>query len=223
MSEEDKKSSEEIEKSELQTDAADVDETKVAPADRADNGPYDASEVPSMRPYIDMGGIKIAPREGLKVRLDVDEKTKRIVAISLDYQGSTLQVQGFSAPKSTGLWNILRAQLVQNLTSQKAQVTEREGPLGPELFVIPPQGKQAQAVRFVGVDGPRWTLRGVIIGAAAQGGAEGEGVESVFREIVVVRGDAPMPPSELLQLKVPAGLQQAAQQQSEAQQTSQDS
>ena len=209
MSEEDKSTSEELEQSQLDVEAIEIDESKSAPTDRADNGPYDVAEVPSMRPYIDMGGVKVAPREGLKVRLEVDEKSKRIVAVSLDYQGSTLQVQAFSSPKSTGLWNSLRAQLAKNFTSQKATVTNREGALGAELFVIPPQGKAGQAARFVGVDGPRWTLRGVIVGPAAQGGEAGAGIESVFREIVVVRGDSPMPPSELLQLKVPAGMQAA--------------
>lgn len=62
--------------------------------------------------------------------------------------------------------------------------------------------------RFVGVDGPRWLLRGVIMGrAASEADAKAQVVE-LFRELVVVRGDEPMPPSELLELKVPAGLEQ---------------
>jgi hypothetical protein len=187
------------------------DEGKSAPSDRAERGPYDASEVPSMRPYIDMGGMKIAPREGLKVRLDVDQKSNRIMAISMDYQNSTLQVQAFSAPKSTGLWNETRTQLKNSLSQQNAQITERDGQLGPELLVEPGKGAEGQTVRFIGVDGPRWMIRGVIVGEAALGGESAAGIESVFREVVVVRGEAPMPPSELLPLKVPAGLQRSSE------------
>ena len=58
------------------------------PTDRADaTGPFDESEANPVRPYIDLGGIKILPREGLNLRLEVEEQTKRIVAVGLDYAG----------------------------------------------------------------------------------------------------------------------------------------
>ncbi|MBK0421273.1 DUF3710 domain-containing protein [Leucobacter sp. CSA2] len=191
-------------------DAIDIDETKSAPKDRETAGPFDASEVPSMRPYVDLGGIKVAPREGLQLRLEVDERANRVLAVSLEYQGSLLQVQAFSAPKTTGLWNRVRAEIAQQMGAQGAQVTEESGELGPELLVENPSaGEQggAQVARFIAVDGPRWMLRGVIMGLAAQD-AEARGrLLELFRELVVVRGDSPMPPSELLPLKVPAGAQ----------------
>src|SRR5690606_34481394 len=46
----------------------------------------------------------------------------------------------------------------------------------------------------IGVDGPRWFLRGVIGGEAASDPAAAEQVEDLFRLIVVVRGGSPMPP-----------------------------
>jgi len=58
--------------------------------------------------------------------------------------------------------------------------------------------------RFVGVDGPRWFLRGVIGGAAASDPEAAEKVEDLFRSIVVVRGGSPMPPRDLIPLKMPA-------------------
>ncbi|MGB4135503.1 MAG: DUF3710 domain-containing protein, partial [Microbacterium sp.] len=57
--------------------------------------------------------------------------------------------------------------------------------------------------RFVGVDGPRWFLRGVIGGDAASDPAAAEQVEDLFRSIVVVRGATPMPPRDLIPLKMP--------------------
>ncbi len=191
---------------------APIDDAKSAPEDRATAGPFDAAEVPTMRPYVDMGGIKVAPREGLQLRLEVDDRSKRVVAVSLDYQGSLLQVQAFSAPKSTGLWHGVRHDIQQQMQAQGAQVAEEDGAFGPELVVttqVPAeQGGGARVARFIAVDGPRWMLRGVIMGKAATDAEARAGVNDLFRELVVVRGEQPMPPSELLPLRVPAGVQQ---------------
>lgn len=193
-------------------EAHEVDETKSAPADRSESGPFDLTEVQGMRPYVDLGSIKIAPREGLQMRLEVDERAKRVVAVTLEYSGSVLQVQAFSAPKSTGLWHQVRSDIAQQMTGQGARVHEDEnGQLGPELEVITPlpaeQGGGTRTVRFLGVDGPRWLLRGVVMGQAIDDESARANIYQLFRETVVVRGDQPMPPSELLPLQVPAGVQ----------------
>ncbi|MFF8817872.1 DUF3710 domain-containing protein [Leucobacter sp. NPDC015123] len=191
-----------------------VDTTKSAPADRETAGPFDFSEVPTMRPYVDLGGIKIAPREGLQMRLEVDERAKRVVAVSLEYADSLLQVQAFSAPKTSGMWNQIRRDLTSQLTAQGAKVTEEEGALGAELVTATPvpadQGGGTREARFIGVDGPRWVLRGILMGKAAVDTEARASVVELFREIVVVRGDLPMPPGDLLPLKVPAGVQPGA-------------
>lgn len=186
------------------------DDSKSAPTDRETAGPFDVSEVPAMRPYVDLGGIKVAPREGLQLRLEVDERANRVVAVSLEYAESLLQVQAFAAPKTTGLWHGVRSELAHQMTTQGGTATEEEGVLGTELFVqTPAPDEQAgtRAARFIAVDGPRWMLRGVIMGKAAVDAGARERVFDLFRELVVVRGDQPMPPSELLPLKVPAGVQ----------------
>lgn len=191
--------------------APEVDESKSAPADRAEAGPFDSSEVPAMRPYVDMGAIKVAPREGLQLRLEVDERQQRVVAVSLEYAESLLQVQAFAAPKTTGLWHRVRGEFAQQMAAQGSEVSEETGPLGPELVVrsevSTEQGTGTRIVRFVAVDGPRWMLRGVIMGKAAFDEAARERVMELFRELVVVRGEQPIPPSELLPLQVPAGAQ----------------
>ncbi|MER7795748.1 DUF3710 domain-containing protein [Microbacterium sp. NPDC096154] len=181
---------------------------KSAPMDRAAAGPLDETEANPVRPYIDLGGIKVLPREGLNLRLEVEEQTKRIVAVGLDYADSTLQVQPFAAPRSTGLWDETRAQIRDQVRQQGGRVEEREGPLGAELLaevpVVAGQDAQMRLARFVGVDGPRWFLRGVIGGAGASDPAAAEQIEDLFRSIVVVRGSAPMPPRDLIPLKMPS-------------------
>ena len=76
-------------------------------------------------------------------------------------------------------------------------------------------------IRFVGVDGPRWFLRGLFAGAAAADPAAAAPLEAVFREVVVVRGDHPMPPRDLLELRLPAEAAAALEEQAQAQQEQQ--
>ena len=184
------------------------DEITSAPVDRATSGPFDESEANPVRPYIDLGGIKVLPREGLNLRLEVEEQTKRIVAVGLDYAGSTLQVQPFAAPRSGGLWDETRVQLRDQVKAQGGRVEEREGSLGKELLAEVPaaanEGSGLRLARFIGIDGPRWFLRGVIGGAAASDPDAAAKVEDLFRSIVVVRGGSPMPPRDLIPLKMPA-------------------
>ena len=187
---------------------SDENPDKAAPEDRATAGPFDDAEANPVRPYIDLGGIKILPREGLNLRLEVEEQSKRIVAVGLDYADSSLQVQPFAAPRTGGLWDETRVQLRDQVKAQGGRVEEREGPLGKELLAEVPataaEGSGLRLARFIGIDGPRWFLRGVIGGAGASDPDEAAKVEDLFRSIVVVRGGSPMPPRDLIPLKMPA-------------------
>lgn len=191
-----------------------VDSPKSAPEDRAVAGPLDESEANPVRPYVDLGGVKILPRPELNLRLEVEEATKRVVAVGLDYAGSTLQVQPFAAPRSSGLWHEIRDQIVEQLSKQGGRTTIVDGPFGPEVRAeIPVAGQDGtRLARFIGVDGPRWFLRGVIAGAGAGDAKAAEQIEDLFRSIVVVRGNTPMPPRDLIPLHMPAGGQAASTQ-----------
>src|ERR1700712_6129228 len=184
---------------------------KAAPADREVHGPFDESEANAVRPYVDLGGVKIPPREGLGLRLEVEEGTGRVVAVGLDFANSSLQVQPFAAPRTSGLWHEIREQIEQQILSQGGTTRVVDGALGPELLAqIPAQAAPGQApvtriARFIGVDGPRWFLRGVISGEGAVDQRVGEAMEDLFRSVVVVRGSSPMPPRDLIPLHMPEG------------------
>jgi len=187
---------------------------KSAPEDRETGGPLDEGEANAVRPYVDLGGVKIVPRPDLQLRLEVEEGSKRVIAVGIDYAGSTLQVQPFAAPRSSGLWHEVRGQIVQQIQKQGGETTERVGAFGPELIARIPVAGAAEGTtriaRFIGVDGPRWFLRGVIAGQGAIDAAAAEQIDEVFRSIVVVRGQTPMPPRDLIPLSVPAGATQTA-------------
>lgn len=198
--------------SDIETDGeGPVDHPKSAPEDRATTGPFDESEANPVRPYVDLGGVKVLPREGLHLRLEIEEGSKRVVAVGLDFAGSTLQVQPFAAPRSSGLWHEIRDQIADQIAKQGGTTTVREGAFGPELLAQIPVAANAEQggghmrlARFIGVDGPRWFLRGVIAGNAAVDPEAAEQIEDLFRSIVVVRGTTPMPPRDLIPLRMPA-------------------
>ena len=175
---------------------------------RSVTGPFDVSEVSSKDGYVDLGALLIAPREGLQLRLEVEEATQRVVAVTMDLDGSSLQLQAFAAPRSEGLWDEIREQIGQSVGSQGGQVEEIPGEFGTELVAKLPTGindgtQGYRVARFIGVDGPRWFLRGVFGGEAALNREAAAGLEELFRKIVVIRGDNPMPPRDLLQLRLP--------------------
>ncbi|HWH26986.1 MAG TPA: DUF3710 domain-containing protein [Pseudolysinimonas sp.] len=181
-----------------------IDHPKSAPENRATEGPLDESEANAVRPYVDLGGIKVLPRPDLRLRLEVEEGGQRVVAVALDYAQSTLQVQAFAAPRNSGLWGEIREQIADQVTKQGGTITSVAGTFGPELRAQLPE---TGAVRFVGVDGPRWFLRGVVSGAGATDPATMAELDDLFRSVVVVRGATPMPPRDLIPLHVPPSAQ----------------
>jgi hypothetical protein len=195
--------------SDRQTGEAPDPTAKSAPNDRASAGPFDESEANAVRPYVDLGGVKIVPRPDLHLRLEVEEGSKRVVAVGLDYAGSTLQVQPFAAPRSSGLWHEIREQIVEQIHKQGGNTKLIEGTFGLEVLAEIPVAAGAQPAgtrlaRFVGVDGPRWFLRGVIAGEGVLNPDAATKIEELFRSIVVVRGNSPMPPRDLIPLHMPS-------------------
>ncbi|MFJ5957963.1 DUF3710 domain-containing protein [Paenarthrobacter sp. NPDC092416] len=175
---------------------------------RLGKGPWDVDEIDNRDGYVDLGALLIAPTEGLQLRLEVEEATQRVVAVTMDLAGSSLQLQAFAAPRSEGLWDEIREQIGQSVASQGGETEEISGTFGKELVAkLPAEAADGsrgyRAARFMGVDGPRWFLRGVLGGEAALDRDAAAGLEDLFRRVVVVRGDNPMPPRELLQLRLP--------------------
>jgi hypothetical protein len=192
------------------------EQDKSAPADRATAGPLDESEANAVRPYVDLGGVKVLPRQDLHLRLEVEEGSKRVIAVGLDYAGSTLQVQPFAAPRSSGLWHEIRQQIIDQIHKQGGTTAIVDGPFGPEVraeipVTAPGQPAGTRLARFIGVDGPRWFLRGVIAGEGAVDADAAAKIEDLFRSIVVVRGTTPMPPRDLIPLQMPASAQTSGQ------------
>ncbi len=189
------------------------------------SGPWDETDAPADgTTRIDLGSLRLPARSGMELRVDVNQQQK-VIGATLRYGDSILQVAAFAAPRATGIWDDVRADLARSASGQGGSLTEVEGPFGPELAghvrltqpTPPGQAPPApvrRATRFLGVDGPRWFLRGMISGPAAESAEAAAPLEDVFRDIVVVRGTEPMPVREQLPLVLPpqAAAQVAAQQ-----------
>jgi hypothetical protein len=201
---------------------AGTEETPVPydPAVHSGTGPWDAAEPHPELPRVDLGSLQVPVLEGTDIQLVFAEQHGAWVTVR--HQLSELQLQAFAAPKRSGLWDEVRAEIAAEITGAGGHSAEREGPFGTELLAQVPAepGQPASGlrpVRFAGVDGPRWFLRGLFAGAAVQDPGAAAPLEAVFSEVVVVRGDHPMPPRDLLELRLPAEAAAALEEQARAQ------
>ncbi|NYI03145.1 DUF3710 domain-containing protein [Allostreptomyces psammosilenae] len=183
------------------------------PAPRPD-GPWDISEVDEPgEGRVDLGGLLVPGVEGMELRVEVAGDS--IVAATIVLGQSAIQLQAFAAPRSEGLWSEIREEIAAGISKQGGTADPVDGPLGLELRArvpvrLPDGSSGVQLVRFVGCDGPRWFLRGVISGQAAVQPESSEVLEGVFRGTVVVRGDAPMAPRDPIVLRLPEDAQMVA-------------
>ncbi|MBB5937609.1 DUF3710 domain-containing protein [Streptomyces zagrosensis] len=196
-------------------DAADAaDQVNLPPAPRPD-GPWDSTEVGNPgEGRVDLGGLFVPGVEGMELRVEVAGES--IVAATVVLRDSAVQLQGFAAPKNEGIWREVREEIAGGITQQGGVVDEIEGPLGWELRAqvpvqLPDGTNGVQLVRFIGVDGPRWFLRGVISGQGAVQPEAAGLLEQIFQDTVVVRGDSPMAPRDPIVLKLPEDAQMVAE------------
>ena len=181
-------------------------------------GPWDSTESYPELARVDLGSLLVPVGPEYDLQLVLAEQQGAWV--SVHHGQSDLQLQAFAAPRSSSLWDEVRGEIVAELTSAGGSGTELDGSFGRELLAqVPaqPGSTQLVPVRFVGVDGPRWFLRGMFSGAAATDPEAAAPLENLLREVVVVRGEHPVPPRDLLELRLPAeAQQQLADQQAQA-------
>lgn len=181
--------------------------TPDAPVDRS-AGPFDATEVEDDDGRLDLGALRIRGAEGMELRLEIDQEQQHVIAATAVLGESALQLQAFAAPRSGGVWADIRSEIAAAIETQGGTADLEDGPLGTELRTrMPSAGPDGRTVfapaRFLGVDGPRWFLRGVVSGRGAIDDDAAAPLLDVFRETVVVRGSDPMAPRELLPLRLP--------------------
>jgi hypothetical protein len=192
-------------------DDAEADQREVpsgSPLSPRPQGPWDAAERPEADGFVDLGALRIRGRDGMELRLEVEEATGSVTAATIQLARSAVQLQAFAAPRSEGIWDEIRAEIAAGITKQGGTADEVPGVFGRELLARVPvrsaDGRTGhQPARFAGIDGPRWFLRAVFHGAAVNEPEAAAELESVVRDVVVVRGAEAMAPRELLALRLP--------------------
>ncbi|KAB5605833.1 DUF3710 domain-containing protein [Bifidobacterium jacchi] len=167
-------------------------------------GPWDTADddVPDYDDYLDLGAYYLPFMRGIELRIKANRATHDILGSTITYGGSSLEIEAFAAPKSMGLWDDVREDLLSG--NERAEV--KPGVFGMELNLpVVVKGGRVVNTRIVGVDGPRWMLRGIFSGNAASDPdhAETKALNGYFADIVVERGEEPLAPRDLIPMHPP--------------------
>ena len=198
---------------------------------RAEGGPWDAEEPFPAHERVDLGSLQVPVGPEHEIQLVMAEQHGAWVTVR--FRESEVQIQAFAAARRSALWDDVRAEIAAEVQTAGGRSQVSEGSFGTELIAqVPAEPGQPDSglrlVRFVGVDGPRWFVRGLFTGPAADSPAavspaaaspaaasreQAELLEEVLRDIVVVRGEHPVPPREILELRLPPEARQALEEQ----------
>jgi hypothetical protein len=176
------------------------------------DGPYDVADFDDDGiPRIDLGSVKVPVPDGSQVQVEMDPEAGGVRAVHVVTEQGQITVSAYAAPRSGGLWGEVSAELADQLRADGAKVTIGRGVWGLEISAIIGD----VALRFVGVDRPRWMLRGVIAGPQSEAAGAVEVLRDIVRRTIVDRGDAPMPVRTPLTITLPEAVAEhiAAQQQ----------
>lgn len=176
------------------------------------NGPWDRDETTADADdtaYVNLGGLIVRGAQDIELRLQLDEQTQVVTSAMLAGRDSGLELRAFAAPRNAGIWDEVRQDIAAEATKRGGTATEQDGEFGTELLVsVPmkaPDGRQGtQTSRIVGVEGPRWLLRGTFLGRSASDPDPDGVVETAFRHVIVVRGSVPMAPRDMIAMQMPA-------------------
>ena len=177
-------------------------------------GPLEFSSDLDTSSMLDLGAVFLPNIPGLEVHLDLDPRSGKGKSVSLHLNMTIAEVQIFAAAVNDDLWATMRDAISSGLRDQKVDCTVEMGRFGTEIQAVMPTvdldgNAHVQPVRFVGVRGSRWLVRAVISGDGAlvveQPNADaGPDIDDVISQLVINRGEDPLPPGERLALRSPS-------------------
>jgi hypothetical protein len=177
--------------------------------DHPADGPYDVAEAPRDElQRLDAGSLRVPAVEGTQIQFQLDEATGNAVSVVVADGQSAMELAVFAAPRTAGLWDDVRAEIVEQLQAAGGSPRVAEGRHGPELELVLPTPVPGQMVpgRMIGIDGPRWFLRAVMTGPGALDPAQAPLLDETLRRLVIVRGDEAMPVRDPLPMHLPKEL-----------------
>lgn len=189
-------------------EAAEAEVAEAAEAAEPRIGPFDFEDLDPDAQYIDLGSMLIQPREGLELRLQVDNDSGEVNAVMLVNEEGILEVRAFANSRGGDLWDEARREIAADTARRGGTATEQEGPFGTELACqVPVTGPDGEALvqpsRVIGQSRGRWFLRATMAGRPVVEPETATVFEDAFRDIVVNRGGGAMAPGEPLPLRLP--------------------
>jgi hypothetical protein len=170
-------------------------------------GPHDVEEAPDDGlNRLDLGSVRLPVPDGAQLQVEMDQN-KSVRAVHVVTPLGQLTVNAYAAPRSGGLWREVSTELAEQLRGDGATVRTSKGEWGLELLAALGE----VSLRFIGVDGPRWMLRGVVAGPPEVADKSAHALYDLIRGTVVVRGTQPMPVRTPLVLELPPSIAQHIQ------------
>jgi hypothetical protein len=177
----------------------------VPTAGSAPSGPFDAQDAPDDGVHrVDLGSVRLPVPDEAALLVETDQASSTVRAVHWQTPLGQFTVSAFAAPPAGGIWPEVRAELTETLRKDGAEVHRESGDWGVELVAQFRRPEVDLALRFVGIDGPGWMLRGVASGPPASARRSASTLRELLRGTVVVRGTQELPDRTPLPIELSA-------------------
>ncbi|MCU1700339.1 MAG: hypothetical protein JWR34_6402 [Mycobacterium sp.] len=180
-----------------------------APVDDDPDGPFDVEEFDDAAVVTvgrhDLGSVLIPENDAAELAIEVNQQGVPTMVWMVTPNGR-YNITAYAAPKTGNLWREVVTEIAESLRNDSAQVSVEDGPWGREVVGVMTKGPEPVVMRFVGVDGPRWMVRGAAIGTPESADAIAADVRNALADTVVRRGDTPQPVRAMLNLQLSESL-----------------
>jgi len=186
--------------------------------DWREDGPFDISEVDLDADdveRIDFGSLVVTPFDGMALQMQITPASNQVQALLVLDGKSAIEIALFAAPQHSSMLAEVRAQMQAATDEAGGTMKLVTGPLGTEVrrklkVSSDDDAASGQISRTWLVQGPRWLLRGTLMGQAGSVSGVDKGEAQLlfefFCNLVVRRGDHPLVPGELIALDVPESV-----------------
>jgi uncharacterized protein DUF3710 len=153
----------------------------------------------------DLGSVLIPVDETAELAVEVNQEGVPTMVWMVTPNGR-YNFTAYAAPKTGSLWREVVTEVADSLRKEAAQVSIEDGPWGREVVGVMTNGPEPMVMRFIGVDGYRWMIRGAAVGSPESADAIADDVRKAMADTVVRRGDTPMPVRYMLPLQLSESL-----------------
>ena len=214
----------EVDEDEGESDAAEAPDAKVdewqeldSSRDWREDGPFDISEVDLDADDVqrlDFGSLIVTPFDDMQLQLQINQANNQVQALMVVDKKSALEVALFAAPARGSMLSQVREEMAAAAEAAGGTMTLEKGPLGTQIRrVLPGTAADGREVKQRSLtwlaQGPKWLLRGVLMGQAVASEKIGDDAQLLYEffcNLVVRRGDSPKVPGELIGMDIPAAL-----------------